>query len=339
MAKCAGIFIFASVLTMWGLSLVYLIVLPLPGFSLAVCRGIIILYGDGMWHQEDGNSIAIGRCRPGPYQYTRLGLQWPEVQGAQGSLIAPDGQRWIHVSYPPGNVPTGPARVTSRWIVRIPFWMVALPLGLWLAAMLRQELKRRIKPGHCRVCGYNLTGNESGICSECGTKISQIETKKDRANALVLLICLATTPGDFLLNWLFFPNLGADGSLLLLSVVFFISSAALGFVGGRARNWRVTLAGVVGILIAFHLGGGVFETVKFTSTLAAFRRSGEINAILLCNILIVAAAFHWMTAMFGRHPILGSSACGCKLAGKKSDTSPECGTKIVPSYVPERGHT
>lgn len=26
-------------------------------------------------------------------------------------------------------------------------------------------------PGHCQTCGYDLTGNESGICSECGTRI------------------------------------------------------------------------------------------------------------------------------------------------------------------------
>lgn len=27
------------------------------------------------------------------------------------------------------------------------------------------------KPGHCNTCGYNLTGNVSGICSECGAKV------------------------------------------------------------------------------------------------------------------------------------------------------------------------
>ncbi len=30
--------------------------------------------------------------------------------------------------------------------------------------------RRRIPPGHCKKCGYNLTGNVSGICPECGTK-------------------------------------------------------------------------------------------------------------------------------------------------------------------------
>jgi len=28
------------------------------------------------------------------------------------------------------------------------------------------------KPGHCTTCGYNLTGNVSGKCSECGEQVS-----------------------------------------------------------------------------------------------------------------------------------------------------------------------
>jgi len=28
------------------------------------------------------------------------------------------------------------------------------------------------EPEICHKCGYNLTGNESGVCPECGTKIS-----------------------------------------------------------------------------------------------------------------------------------------------------------------------
>ena len=31
------------------------------------------------------------------------------------------------------------------------------------------ERDRRYPPGHCLKCGYNLTGNVSGVCPECGT--------------------------------------------------------------------------------------------------------------------------------------------------------------------------
>ena len=29
---------------------------------------------------------------------------------------------------------------------------------------------RRRKKGLCLTCGYDLTGNESGVCPECGSK-------------------------------------------------------------------------------------------------------------------------------------------------------------------------
>ena len=48
----------------------------------------------------------------------------------------------------------------------IPFLLVALPTAfLWY-------LDRRIPPGHCQRCGYDLTGNVSGRCSECGVEKS-----------------------------------------------------------------------------------------------------------------------------------------------------------------------
>lgn len=44
---------------------------------------------------------------------------------------------------------------------------------LLLATMLPTALlwwldRRIIQPGHCRKCGYDLTGNVSGVCPECG---------------------------------------------------------------------------------------------------------------------------------------------------------------------------
>jgi hypothetical protein len=50
----------------------------------------------------------------------------------------------------------------------IPFTTLVIPtMLLWLADI------RRALPGHCRKCRYNLTGNTSGICPECGTVINE----------------------------------------------------------------------------------------------------------------------------------------------------------------------
>jgi len=51
-------------------------------------------------------------------------------------------------------------RVLALWI---PFLLVAIP-----TAYLWYRDRRRLPSGHCRKCGYNLTGNVSGVCPECG---------------------------------------------------------------------------------------------------------------------------------------------------------------------------
>jgi hypothetical protein len=52
----------------------------------------------------------------------------------------------------------------------LPLWTV---FGLSAApgVVLLWRHRRRRLPGFCRRCGYNLTGNVSGICPECGTPI------------------------------------------------------------------------------------------------------------------------------------------------------------------------
>ena len=56
-----------------------------------------------------------------------------------------------------------------NWSLFVPFWCILIPLavptaGLWY-------LDRKPPPGCCPNCGYDLTGNVSGICPECGVPI------------------------------------------------------------------------------------------------------------------------------------------------------------------------
>jgi len=59
--------------------------------------------------------------------------------------------------------------------VHVSFWVPTVVLGLlWVGMLsLHQRLNRlrRRTMGLCGGCGYNLTGNESGVCPECGTTI------------------------------------------------------------------------------------------------------------------------------------------------------------------------
>lgn len=46
-----------------------------------------------------------------------------------------------------------------------------LLLFLLIATLILWRLDRRFSPGCCQKCGYNLTGNVSGVCPECGEKL------------------------------------------------------------------------------------------------------------------------------------------------------------------------
>ena len=60
---------------------------------------------------------------------------------------------------------------TSERGILLPIWMIIVPL-LFSSVIL--WYRNRMPPsGHCRSCDYDLTGNVSGKCSECGKPIKQ----------------------------------------------------------------------------------------------------------------------------------------------------------------------
>ncbi len=65
--------------------------------------------------------------------------------------------------------------VLGDGIARLPLWL-PLVIAVALTATLFHFDRRRIPPGHCKKCGYNLTGNVSGICSECGHSLDSAES-------------------------------------------------------------------------------------------------------------------------------------------------------------------
>ena len=70
------------------------------------------------------------------------------------------GLRWPRTGWRPGDYSAG---YLPLWL---PFLIVATPTAiLWV----RDRRPKHYPPGHCRFCGYDLTGNVSGTCPECGT--------------------------------------------------------------------------------------------------------------------------------------------------------------------------
>jgi len=72
--------------------------------------------------------------------------------------------------------PGPPYSVSHSRLVVVPYWfpaaVLAIPPAVWLPALRRRWRRRfRLTHGLCLTCGYNLTGNVSGRCPECGERI------------------------------------------------------------------------------------------------------------------------------------------------------------------------
>ena len=60
------------------------------------------------------------------------------------------------------------ARTTAKWLVVAILWAV-YPTATIVHRQLRRFYRRR--HNQCLKCGYDLTGNMSGRCSECGAAV------------------------------------------------------------------------------------------------------------------------------------------------------------------------
>jgi len=58
-------------------------------------------------------------------------------------------------------------RLFGKLMILMPLWLPFLGAAVPTAILWHRD-RRTVEPGCCQRCGYNLTGNTSGICPECG---------------------------------------------------------------------------------------------------------------------------------------------------------------------------
>lgn len=119
----------------------------------------------------------------------RLGLGKPWYVRNQRAILSPSvWPRWDAVSFMTDSEAdfTLIQHQRQEWVVghavQLPYWMLVvlaavLPvryaLGVWRCGTLR---RRRTRRGACQKCSYDLTGNTSGVCPECGTPTARKAT-------------------------------------------------------------------------------------------------------------------------------------------------------------------
>lgn len=83
------------------------------------------------------------------------------------------GWDWLQVWYSGTYVPPDCLLMAVKYYFTLPIWLFGFLLflssgGVLSRTLLRQRFQR---PGCCSKCGYDLTGNVSGRCPECGERI------------------------------------------------------------------------------------------------------------------------------------------------------------------------
>ena len=116
----------------------------------------------------NGAPVLFGPPRGGTWTL-KQGWWVTDVAHDMFGFTPPDG--WLSYLLRPRIAGAFPASEYAIGLLRIP---LAPPLiGLAAVTAFLWYRDRLIPPGCCKECGYDLTGNVSGICPECGTAIAQ----------------------------------------------------------------------------------------------------------------------------------------------------------------------
>jgi hypothetical protein len=142
-----------------------------------LCVLVLILAGVNLWWGVGWASprmdVCLGSsCGCLTVAWTNHGLgTWVGMGTGPGWSVQRVNNSWTDLRGW-GEFATLPRCYGAAWPMRyvtLPLWIVLLLAGV-PAALLWWQDPRRIPLGHCR-CGYDLTGNVSGHCPECGTAV------------------------------------------------------------------------------------------------------------------------------------------------------------------------
>jgi|GEM_PF-2071343 len=167
-----------SVSELFTMGAVSIIVTLVVGFVLALPAGSVLL------NIFDGTAIGVFIQAVGPVLVvfgvpsfliwrdrfriatTRRAL-WMGLGTASGLMVA-------------GGLPTCATALSAGHFLESALFMIVFsfagfvwPMICWPLVRLRMGAVQIVTDGYCYECNYSLTGNQSGVCPECGTAILQ----------------------------------------------------------------------------------------------------------------------------------------------------------------------
>ncbi|HEX4797431.1 MAG TPA: hypothetical protein VH370_26795 [Humisphaera sp.] len=149
----------------------------LPAISFLICIGVAVLWRHSyrayeclayglaqsncvLWSQDGELILYATRFAP-----LEKGLSFARGATSASYTFNKDRKATLGVRAGRPNESDWFVSVADAWVVGV---AAILPVA-WFYRFVRARLRKRA--GRCLSCGYDLTGNQSGVCPECGTKL------------------------------------------------------------------------------------------------------------------------------------------------------------------------
>ena len=118
-----------------------------------IVAGVVNLRYTVMYSLPDGSGCGV--------ENGMVGVSWRGLNVSGPGIEIDDTGEWEF--WPPFYFRAGGGSA----VLAAPIWLPLLAISIPTSILWYLDRRRRPKPGHCP-CGYDLTGNESGVCPECG---------------------------------------------------------------------------------------------------------------------------------------------------------------------------
>ncbi len=154
--------------------------------ALSALRGELLWIGDYWIYMRRGDlRIGWSVAPRGAWGFRLVPYDPTTVVSVSGRMVDTEyaSIEWFHVDIydpqDPSLLQRLPAWIRSRvayrsgeyLVVWIPYWALLTAAALPTTVLWWRD--RRFARGHCDICGYDLTGNTSGRCPECGGEIAR----------------------------------------------------------------------------------------------------------------------------------------------------------------------